>query len=364
MAGGTEDRPKLVVIGGGIAGSYIAKTLQFHANLTLIDPKEYLEIPWARLRGMVEPSFAERSLIQHKDYLIASRLIASNAVDIRDSEVLTSEGRLVPYDYLVIATGHGDQLPKARAERLKQYQAENEKIKAAQSILIVGGGPTGVELAGETAVDFPEKKITLVHNGYRLLEFLGPKASKKALDWLISKHVEVKLEQTVNLKDVAEGNKVYKTSSGEIIKADCHFLCTGKPLGSSWLKNTILRDSLDDAGSLVVDEYMRVKGRKNIFAIGDITNIKEMKQGHLAKKQASTAAKNLKLLMGGGNESKMLAYKVSSTTKAIVSLGRHDAVAQYYLTTMIGLIPGLIKSKDLFVGKTRKELDIDSFIRH
>ncbi|KAL8201876.1 hypothetical protein R6Q57_011023 [Mikania cordata] len=242
--------------------------------------------------------------------------------------------------------------------------AENEKIKAAQSILIVGGGPTGVELAGETAVDFPEKKITLVHNGYRLLEFLGPKASKKALDWLISKHVEVKLEQTVNLEDVAEGNKVYKTSSGEIIKADCHFLCTGKPLGSSWLKNTILRDSLDDAGSLVVDEYMRVKGRKNIFAIGDITNIKEMKQGHLAKKQASTAAKNLKLLMSGGNESKMLAYKVSSTTKAIVSLGRHDAVAQYYLTTMIGLIPGLIKSKDLFVGKTRKELDIDSFIRH
>ncbi|KAI3795873.1 hypothetical protein L1987_38533 [Smallanthus sonchifolius] len=361
VAGGGQ---KLVVIGGGIAGSYIAKTLQFHSNLTLIDPKDYIEIPWASLRGMVEPIFAERSLIQHKDYLTASRLIVSNAIDIRGSEVLTSEGRLIPYDYLVIATGHGDPLPKTRADRLKQYQAENEKIKAAQSILIVGGGPTGVELAGEIAVDFPEKKVTLVHKGYRLLEFLGPKASKKTLDWLISKHVEVKLEQTVNLEDVAEGSKVYKTSAGEIIRADCHFLCTGKPLASSWLKNTILRDSLDDNGSLVVDGNLRVKGCKNIFAIGDITNIKEMKQGHLAKKQASTATKNLKLLMSGGNESKMSSYKVSSATKAIVSLGRHDAVAQLHLTTMIGLIPGLIKSKDLFVGKTRKELDVDSYVLH
>ncbi|KAK9062712.1 hypothetical protein SSX86_019901 [Deinandra increscens subsp. villosa] len=360
----SRDSRKLVVIGGGIAGSYIAKTLQFHANLTLIDPKEYLEIPWASLRGMVEPSFAERSLIQHKHYLTGSRLIVSNAVDIRESEVLTSEGRLVPYDYLVIATGHGDPLPITRAERLEQYQAENEKIKAAQSILIVGGGPTGVELAGEIAVDFPEKKITLVHKGYRLIEFLGPKASKKTLDWLKSKHVEVKLEQTVNLEDVAEGSKVFKTSAGEIIRADCHFLCTGKPLASSWLKNTILRDSLDDKGSLIVDANLRVKGRKNTFAIGDITNIKEIKQGHLAKKQASTAAKNLKLLLTGGNESKMSPYKVSSATKAIVSLGRHDAVAQLHSTTIIGLIPGLIKSKDLFVGKTRKELDIDSFVLH
>ncbi|CAI9261885.1 unnamed protein product [Lactuca saligna] len=275
---------KIVVIGGGVAGSYIAKSLQFHGNVTLIDPKEYFEIPWASLRGMVEPTFAERSLIQHKRYLTSSRLIVSNAIGISDSEILLSEGRPIPYNYLVIATGHDDQVPKTRSERLKQYQSENEKIKAAASILIVGGGPTGVELAGEIAVDFPEKKITLVHSGYRLLEFLGPKASKKTLDWLKSRHVEVKLDQTVNVEDCSNGTKLYTTSAGETIKADCHFLCTGKPLGSSWLKGTILKDRLDELGRLIVDENLRVRGRKNIFAIGDITNIKEMKQGYLAKK--------------------------------------------------------------------------------
>lgn len=65
------------------------------------------------------------------------------------------------------------------------------------------------------------------------------------------------------------------------------------------------------------------------------------------------AAKNIKLLMDGGKESKMSTYD-SRSVKLIVSLGRREAVAQFSYTTMIGLIPGMIKSKDLFVGKTRK----------
>ncbi|KAK2969125.1 hypothetical protein RJ640_017240 [Escallonia rubra] len=354
---------KVVVIGGGVAGSLIAKSLQFNSDLTLIDPKEYYEIPWANLRAMVEPSFAERSLIHHKDYLSNGRLMFSGAINISNSEVLTADGHSVAYDYLVIATGHNDPIPRTKTERLKQYQAENEKIKSASSILIVGGGPTGVELAGEIAFDFPEKRVTLVHNGPRLLEFLGPKASNKTLNWLKSRKVEVKLDQRVNLKDISEGNKTYLTSAGETIKADCHFLCTGKPLGSAWLRETVLKDSLDDFGMLKVDENLRVKGRRNIFAIGDITDVKEIKQGYLAQKHALVAAKNIKLLLSGGNESKMATYETSSI-KAIVSLGRQDAVAQFPFTTMIGLIPGLIKSKDLFVGKTRKTMGLDPHIVH
>lgn len=129
-----------------------------------------------------------------------------------------------------------------------------------------------MELAGEIAVDFPEKKVTVVHRGSRLLEFVGSKASRKALDWLISKKVEVLLDQSVNLDGITDG--VYQTSKGETINADIHFLCTGKPVGSSWLTETVLRDSLDSHGKLMVDEHLRVRGRKNVFAIGDITDIK------------------------------------------------------------------------------------------
>lgn len=113
-----------------------------------------------------------------------------------------------------------------------------------------------------------------MHDGSRLLEFLGPKASDKTLDWLKSRNVEVKLNCEVDLSRISSGNKKYVTSSGEVIKADCHFLCIGKPLGSEWLMDTFLRDNLDEFGRLKVDLNMRVKGHKNIFAIGDITNVK------------------------------------------------------------------------------------------
>lgn len=137
--------------------------------------------------------------------------------------------------------------------------------------MIVGGGPTGVELAGEIAVDFPDKKVTLVHRGSRLLEFIGEKAGKKALNWLISKKVEVILGESVDLNNAADG--VYKTSAGETINADCHFVCTGRPIASSWLKKTMFAESVDVDGRLMVDANLRVKGHRNVFGIGDITDL-------------------------------------------------------------------------------------------
>ncbi|XP_057746649.1 uncharacterized protein LOC130965909 [Arachis stenosperma] len=357
-----ETGKRVVIIGGGVAGSLLAKSIQFHAYVTLIDPKEYFEIPWACLRAMVEPPFAERTLINHAEYLTNAKIIVSSAVNVTDTEVFTADGHQIVYDYLVIATGHSDPVPKSRTERLNEYTKENEKIKSARSILIVGGGPTGVELAGEIAVDFPDKKLTLVHKGTRLMEFIGAKASDKALKWLKSKNVEVKLEQSVDLNSAVDGgqHRIYQTSLGETIEADCHFLCVGKPLATAWLRETVLKNDLDHQGRIKVDEHLRVKGQDNIFAIGDITDVPEIKQGFLAHKQAEMVAKNLKLTMEAGTEcmNRMDTYKPHSAL-AIVSLGRKEAVAQLPFMTMSGRIPGIIKSGDLFVGKTRKQMGLN-----
>ncbi|KAI8539645.1 hypothetical protein RHMOL_Rhmol09G0198900 [Rhododendron molle] len=367
--GGDEKKKKVVVVGGGVAGSLVAKTLQDHAHVVLIDSKEYFEIPWASLRSLVEPSFAERSVINHSEYLPNADIVIAAATNVTESEILTEQGQLIEYDYLVIATGHVDTGALARSEKLShyqaglktrtkklsQYQSEHQKIKSSNTILIVGGGPTGVELAGEIAVDFPDKKVIVVHRGSRLLEFIGHRASRKALDWLTSKKVEVILGQSVNLSSVSDG--AYQTSGGETITADCHFNCTGKPMGSSWLRETVLKNSLDIHGRLMVDENLRVKGRTNVFGIGDITDLPEIKQGYLAHRHAQVAAKNLKLLMAGGEERKMGIYK-PAWPLAIVSLGRNEAVMQIFFLTIIGWIPGMIKSRDLFVGKTRKQLGL------
>uniref|UniRef100_A0A803MVI5 FAD/NAD(P)-binding domain-containing protein n=1 Tax=Chenopodium quinoa TaxID=63459 RepID=A0A803MVI5_CHEQI len=291
----------VVVVGGGIAGALLAKNLQDHAHVTLIDPKEYFEIIWASLRSMVDLSFAERSLVNYSDFLSQVKLINSYATHITESEVLTARGDHVPYDYLVIATGHIYSDPVTRTEGLSKYQEELNKIKSSSSIMIIGGGPSGVELA--------------------------------------------------------EG--VYQTSGGETIVADQYFSCTGSQSGSSWLKDTILMDNLDMKGKLVVDKHLRVEGHRSIFAIGDITNLPELKQGYLAMRHAELTAKNLRLLLGGGSEEKMTVYKPGRPI-AFVSLGKKDAVAEINGFTMSGCFPGLIKSGDLFVGKTRKTYGLNS----
>ncbi|EMS58571.1 Apoptosis-inducing factor 2 [Triticum urartu] len=226
--------------------------------------KEYLEIPWTNMRSKVEPSVAEKSLINHSDYL-SGQVITASAADISGEAVIRTEGRLVEYTYLVIA---------AALEYLISFTFPDDvKIKYSDSILIVGGEPSGVELAAEIAVNYPDNKVTLVHDRPRLLESAGQKAGGKALLWLRSKNVEVYLEQSIDLESMSEGDRLYRTSSGIEITADCCFSCLDRPLSSSWIRGSELKDCLDNDGRLMVDVNLRVKGQLNIFAAGDIIDI-------------------------------------------------------------------------------------------
>lgn len=85
--------------------------------------------------------------------------------------------------------------------------------------------------------------------------------------------------------------------------------------------------------------------------------IQEIQQGYLAQRHALLAVKNLKMLMSGEKETKLATYKPGSAL-AIVSLGRRDAVAQLPFVTISGCLPGMIKSRDLFVGKTRRKMGL------
>ena len=86
----------------------------------------------------------------------------------------------------------------------------------------------------------------------------------------------------------------------------------------------------------------------------------EIKQGVYAQAHAQLVAKNLKLLIeGGGKERKLGTYK-AQPPMSIVSLGRKHGVAQFPFMTVLGRFPGMIKSGDLFVGKTRKELGLEA----
>ena len=86
----------------------------------------------------MEPSFAERSVINHIDYLPKVQIIASSATNITDREVTTEDGQKVAYDYVVIATGHLESAPKTKAERLNEYKAgEHTMTHLSKNILLL-----------------------------------------------------------------------------------------------------------------------------------------------------------------------------------------------------------------------------------
>ena len=95
---------------------------------------------------MVEPPFAERTLINHRDYLTNGNIVISSAVNVTETEVLTADGDRIAYDYLVIATGHADPVPKTKSQRIDQYKAgkfehisllTNYEFKLMQNVLTI-----------------------------------------------------------------------------------------------------------------------------------------------------------------------------------------------------------------------------------
>lgn len=72
---------------------------------------------------MVEPSFANRTVINHSEYLRQAHVITSAATGISGNEVITAQGQVIAYDYLVIATGHAGSGAFTKAEKLNHYEA-------------------------------------------------------------------------------------------------------------------------------------------------------------------------------------------------------------------------------------------------
>ncbi|KAG6556313.1 hypothetical protein Mapa_002255 [Marchantia paleacea] len=353
---------KVVVVGGGIAGSAIAKGLEDHSDVTLIDPKNYLDIAYARMRAIVEPAMAERSLILHSDYLKKAKILESTVESATDSEVTTASGERVPFDFLVVCTGTVFTSPPektTKAERLEEFNGLNRKLHEAESVLIIGGGPVGVELAGEIVTDFPAKKVTIISGADRLIEFLGPKASKKTEKWLTKKGVTVILKDKIHVND-SLAPPTFETKKHVELKADAHFVATGKKVATKWLEaSELLKEHVTVDGRLKMESTgtCQVEGLKNVFAAGDITDFKEIKQGFLAGKHAAVVVENIKKL-SASPDAKLATYKPLATPMGIVSLGRVLAVAQMPFGTILGRLAGLLKSKDLFVGKTRESLGL------
>lgn len=329
---------RVIIVGGGFAGTYVARKLQNHYGVTLIDSKDYFEFTPSVLRTIVEPQNAEKIQAQHSAYLQKAVVIKEYVTGITPKEVITPT-RNFYYDYLVICTGSSYNAPikdfdivtSARAQELVSYA---QKLKQSNSVLIVGGGLVGVELAAEIIEKYPSKKVTIVHGNSELIERNPAIARNYAHKFLKKRKVRMLFGEIVTGKH----GKLYATNKNGQLSADLAFICIGISPNSGHLKG-FFASSLDSRGFLKVNRFLQVEGFRNIFAAGDVTAIMEEKTAQNAEKHADIIVKNIEALE---IEHELKDYKPKPRIMAI-SLGKWNGIIVYGNFVLTGIIAAFAK---------------------
>lgn len=328
----------IVIVGGGFAGINLMKSLENDTRfrITLVDKNNYHFFP--PLIYQVATSFIEASNISYPFRKMISKYKNVNFhmgslvnVDHEHNSIETDNG-IIQYDYLVLALGTEtnyfgmENVKKCslsmktidEALYLRNYMlltleeaSRNKNIKEAQklqNIVIAGGGPTGVELAGMIAEmgsyiaekEYPEIKLSL-SNIYlidalpTLLSPMSKMAQEAAHDKLT--RLGVKIILNVAVKDYVD--KKVLLADGRIIETET-LIWTSGVVGRE--VPGIPAESIGKGRRILVDAYNKVQGMKNVYALGDISlqlTDENFPKGHpqlaqVAIQHALNLGKNLK----------------------------------------------------------------------
>ena len=368
-------RPKVVVVGAGFGGLWAVKTLSpAPVDIVLIDRQNYhLFQPLLYQVATAELSPAEiaepiRSIVGHHRN-VTVMLDHVTGIDTKARKVLTEAGRDVPYDTLILATGvrhayfgHDDwetfapglklieDATEIRRRILLAFEHAESETDAAErrrlmNIVVVGGGPTGVEMAGAIAelvrfalakdfrnIDPRAARIILVEAGPRVLSGLPPDLSQEAKRALEKLGVEVRLDAAVT--DV---NAEFVEAGSERIETRTVIWAAGiqaSPAGE-WLDA-----KCDRAGRILVNPDLSVPDHPEIFAIGDTAAAFDAAgrplpgMAPVAKQQGVYAANVITRRIRGGVWAKPFRYRNYGN---FATIGRKAAVVDMGWIQMRGL---------------------------
>ena len=327
----------VVIIGGGFAGASLAKKLEKSFSVSLIDTKDYFEFTPGILRTIVHPKHMKKIQVLHSYYLHSSRLIRGEVTDFTSQDVFIGK-RKIPFDYLFVCSGSRYNTPikeknivlPNRADTLRKA---HQKLEQAQSVLIVGGGIVGVELAGEISHFYPKKHVTLVHSKECLMERCVPRVQSYVKNYFFQRGVNIVYNQRLEVK-----SGKFILSSGEEMKADLCFFCTGITPNTEFFRKHF-SSSLNERKQVKVKETLQLEHYPHIFVVGDLNDIQEEKTAQSAEKQAAVAALNLFAL----EEGRKLSSYHTFPKVMVISIGRFSGVLTYKNIVLCVLLPALIK---------------------
>ncbi len=371
---------RIVVIGAGFAGLKLVRALRGTSyQVVLIDRNNFHQFQplfYQVATAGLEPSaisFPLRKIFQQQTDLHI-RLSEVINVNTDDNLVQTTLGD-VKYDYLVIATGANtnffgmNQIAESalpmktvgealnlRNTILKNYEAaltsdDPEEIESLLNTVIVGGGPTGVELAGALAEmrtyvlpkDYPElnfrkMKIYLVEASTKLLASMSDSSSDKATRFLEKLGVNI----LTGIQVTGYKNDEVLLHNGEHLKA--HTLIWAAGIRGD-LPGGIPEAITGRGNRLLVDEFNLVKGLDSVFAIGDIALIESahLPNGYpqvaqVAIQQAAALAGNLKRKLKSERMKPFRYYNKGS----MATIGRNKAVVDLPFLRFQGFFAWLV----------------------
>ncbi|KAI9498453.1 hypothetical protein BDB00DRAFT_800365 [Zychaea mexicana] len=349
----------IVIVGGGYAGVSAAQELekQLAGNskyrVVLIDKKSFFyhivggpRAAVEHINNIIPYSHTFKDMKKHAVVQATVVRLGKNKIHLDKP----FEGSIeLSFAYAVLATGIRYPTPaKVKAldsdAALKEQGEIQSLVKDANSILIVGGGPTGIELAGEIREKYNEKKITLVHDQKQLLqEGVPDKPRAQILRKLEKNNIKVILDETVELSTPIE-RTIFKpegplrTRKGVDLSADLVMLMFGTRPETEWLKDTL---PLESNGFVKVKSTLQVDapGFENVYATGDAASIKEIKMAARTKGHASVVVANIVNATKGKAPSQN--YKPNTTFLMALTFGKK----QGFLFTPMGNMGDWIASK-------------------
>lgn len=365
-----NQKKRVVIVGGGLGGLRLAEDLYGSGmQVVLIDKNNFHQFPpliYQIASAGIDPSsisFPFRQIFRkRKDFYF--RMAEARMVDTEKKILQTSIGK-IDYDYLVLAAGattnfFGNKnieewaipmktVPEAMGLRnalLSNLEraltcATEEERQELLNVVIVGGGATGVEIAGALAemrryvipYDYPDMDSSLMHiylieAGDRLLAGLSQESSQKAYEFLKSMGVDIQF-----------GKMVTDYRDHKVVMKDGTEIPTRTFLWVSGIRANAMpgidESHLGRGFRFKVDEYNRIPGVEDVFAIGDQclqTSDAAYPNGHpqvaqVAIQQAKNLAKNLKLINQGADSSELTAFRYKNLG-SMATIGRNKAVVE------------------------------------
>lgn len=360
------EHKKILVIGGGFAGlNFIKHINRKKYNVTVVDSNNYHSFPplfyQLASAGLDAASInfpLRREMHTHHARGCHYRLGRVHRIDTVNKKVYTQYETL-DYDILVIAAGTTNNFfgienlhkfvytlkstPEAIRcrndilDRLERATLEKnpEKRKELLTFVIIGGGPTGVEIAGAMGDlkkyiiprEYPdispnEIRVTLVEGTDRLLQAMSMKSSIRVKKYLEKLQVDVMLNKT--LKSYGEDNIVH-FADGSTLNSSM-VIWTAGVTGASFTIDGATGHTIGKGNRLVVDDYNRVQDLKDVYALGDIAlNISD-KYPHGHPQVAQVAIQSGKNLAVNLNEEKPKRPFIYKDKGSMATVGRNLAV--------------------------------------